>query len=40
MDILRATYSVATVASILCGFYESPNSQNQMCELCTFFQIR
>ena len=22
------------------GFYESPNAQNWMCELCTFSQIR
>ena len=21
-----------------CGFYGSPNEQNQICELCTFFQ--
>ena len=26
--------------TIPCGFYDSPNEQNWMCELCTFSQIR
>ena len=26
--------------TIPCGFYEPPNEQNRMCELCTFSQIR
>ena len=29
-----------SVYYIHCGFYESPNIQNQMCELCTSSQIR
>ena len=31
---------VSHLNTILCDFYESPNEQNRMCELCTFSQIR
>ena len=31
---------VSHLNTIPCGFYESPNEQNWMCELCTFSQIR
>ena len=31
---------VSQLNTIRCGFYESPNEQNWMCELCTFSQIR
>ena len=31
---------VSHLYTILCGFYESSNKQNRMCELCTFSQIR
>ena len=31
---------VSHLNTIPCGFYESPNEQNQICELCTFSQIR
>ena len=27
---------VSHLNTIPCGFYESPNEQNRMCELCTF----
>ena len=31
---------ISILYTIHCGFYRSPNTQNQMCELCTFSQIR
>ena len=31
---------VSHLNTIPCDFYESPNEQNRMCELCTFSQIR
>ena len=31
---------VSHLYTIPCSFYESPNEQNRMCELCTFSQIR
>ena len=30
---------VSDLYTICCGFYASPNEQNQTCELCMFFQI-
>ena len=40
----RTTFSlsllkISTLYTIHCGFYRSPNTQNQMCEQCTFSQI-
>ena len=31
---------ISTLCTIHCGFYGSLNTQNRMCELCTFSQIR
>ena len=31
---------ISTLYIILYGYYESPNAQNRMCELCTFSQIQ
>ena len=35
-----STLKVSYLYIIPCGFYESPNEQNRMCELCTFSQIQ
>ena len=37
--ILISSLKVSNLYAIPCGFYESPNEQNGICELCTFSQI-
>ena len=34
--ILVLLLKVSNLYAFLCGYYGSPNVQNQMCELCTF----
>ena len=38
--ILLCFLNISTMYTIRCGFYKSLNTQNRMCKLCTFFQIR
>ena len=35
-----SSLKVSYLYTIPCGFYDSSNEQNWMCELCTFSQIR
>ena len=35
-----SSLKVSKLYTIPCGFYESPNAQNWMCELCMFSQIQ
>ena len=37
--IASSFLKVSNLCTIPCGFCESPNKQNWMCELCTFSQI-
>ena len=35
-----SSLKISYLYTIPCGFYESPNEHNRMCELCMFSQIR